>query len=226
MSKPIPSKASSHDVIHVAVPASPRKRPRQGRSIALVDALKAAGWDILEKERREALSVWRLSERSGVAVSSIYEYFPTMESLIAAIFEDYRSRLRRELLENIRALPPTARLFDGILLALRSGMAALHKWSMIDSELSVKSAYFDELVRLDLVKPKNFWSAFVIPALLERFPDEVTVHDRDKAAFLAHQAILTLPRAVVLERPEYLADDDTAMLLARMVHALLTANPE
>jgi hypothetical protein len=30
----------------------------------------------------------------------------------------------------------------------------------------------------------------------------------------------------VLERPEYLADDDTAMLLARMVHALLTANTE
>jgi hypothetical protein len=103
-----------------------------------------------------------------------------MESLIAAIFEDYRSRLRRELLENIRALPPTARLFDGILLALRSGMAALHKWSLIDSELSVKSAYFDELVRLDLVKPKNFWSAFVIPALLERFPDEVAGQDRDK----------------------------------------------
>jgi len=226
MLKQKPNKAASHDVIHVAVPASPRKRPRQGRSIALVDALKAAGWDILETERREALTVWRLSERSGVAASSIYEYFPTMDSLIAAIFEDYRSRMRRELLEGIRALPPTASLFDGILLSMRSGMAALHKWSQIDSDLSVKSAYFDELVRLDLVKPKNFWSAFVIPALIERFPDEVTVRDREKAAFLAHQTILALPRAIVFERPEYLADPDTAMLLARTVHALLTSNPE
>jgi hypothetical protein len=44
-----PEQGVGHDVIHVAVPASPRKRPRQGRSIALVDALKKAGWDILER---------------------------------------------------------------------------------------------------------------------------------------------------------------------------------
>jgi AcrR family transcriptional regulator len=227
MSKSTPrGKGADRDVLHVDVPARPRKRPRQARSIALVDALTKTGWDILEKEGREALSVFRLSERSGVAVSSIYEYFPTMDSLTAAVFEDYRTRRRQKLLEDIRALPPGASLFDGILLAMRSGLAALHQWSLIDPDLSVKSAYFDELVRLDLVTPTNFWSAFVIPALLERFPDEVCARHREKAGFLAHQAILALPRAIVLERPQYLADPDTAVLLARTVHALLSANPE
>lgn len=225
MSRPTRSKAADHDVVHVEVPASPRKRPRQARSIVLVDALKKTGWEILAKEGREALTVQRLAERSGVAVSSIYEYFPTMDSLISAIFTDYRTRVRKELLEKIRGLPPSARLFDGILLALQFGMETLQTWTRIDSGLSIKSAYFDELVRLDLVKPRNFWSAFVIPALLDRFPDEI-VTDREKAGFLAHQAILALPRAIVLERPQYLTDPDTPVLLARMIHALLTTNTE
>jgi AcrR family transcriptional regulator len=215
-----------HDVVHVEVPASPRKRPRQARSVVLVDALKKAGWDILEKEGRDALTVQWLADRSGVAASSIYEYFPTMDSLIAAIFEDYRKRARQELLEEIRALPPEARLYDGILLALQRGLAALHRWSRIDSKLSVQSAYYDELVRLDLVKPRNFWSAFLIPALRERFPEEVRVRDPEMAGFLAHQAVLALPRAVALEKPEYLAHSDTCMLIARAVHALLTAKAE
>ena len=47
------------------------------------------------RERRDALTVQNLSERAGVAVSSICEYYPTMESLIAAIFNDYRSEARR-----------------------------------------------------------------------------------------------------------------------------------
>ena len=226
MSRSTRVKAADHDVVHVEVPASPRKSPRQARSIVMVDALKKTGWEILEKEGSKALTVQRVAERSGVAVSSIYEYFPTMESLIAAIFTDYRMQARKELLETIRTLPPTARLFDGILVAMQYGLQTLHKWSKIDSDMSIKSAYFDELVRLDLVKPRNFWSAVVIPALLERFPDEIIVRDREKAVFLAHQTVLSLPRAIVLEKPEYLADPDTPILLARTLHALLAANTE
>lgn len=76
---------SVHDNVLVELPAKPRKRPKQARSVALVDALKLAGRDILEREGREALSIYRLSDYSGVAISSIYEYFPTIESLISAI---------------------------------------------------------------------------------------------------------------------------------------------
>jgi len=226
MSKPNRRRTAGHDVLRVEVPASPRKSPRQARSVVLVDALKKTGWEILEKEGRQALTVQRVCERSGVAVSSIYEYFPTMDSLIAAIFTEYRTKARKELLDKIRTLPAEATLFDGILAALQFGLATIHKWTQIDSQLSVRSAYYDELVRLDLIKPKNFWSAVVIPALLERFPGEVVVRDREKATFLAHQAVLALPRAIVLERPQYLVDADTPVLIAGAIHAMLTANTE
>lgn len=213
--------------ILLELPASPRKQPRQARSVALVEALKTAGREIIEGEGREALSIYRLSDYSGVAISSIYEYFPTIESLIGAIFEDYRADVRRQTVASLQALPDTATLYDGIDVVLRTGLRALHRWMQIDSQLSIKTAYYGELVRLEIVKPERFWISVVIPALVERFSDQVLVRDREKAGFLAYQAVTALPRALLIEKPEYLLEDDTVRLLARMLHALLTtADPE
>ena len=89
--------------VQVEIPAQPRKEPRQARSMALVTALKQTGRQILESEGRDALNALRLAEDSGVAISSIYEYFPTMEALIAAVFDDYRSEARSELFADIMA---------------------------------------------------------------------------------------------------------------------------
>jgi hypothetical protein len=37
---------------------------------------------------------------------------------------------------------------------------------------------------------------------------------------------LALPRAIVLERPQYLVDADTPVLIARAIHAMLATNTE
>jgi AcrR family transcriptional regulator len=219
---PVPKPGLPKNILRFEAPATPRKRPRQSRSIALVDALKKAGRDILEREGREALTVYRLSEDAGVAVSSIYEYFPTIESLIAAIFDQYRLERRQRLLEQIAALPPTARLFDGLLLVLRTGLALLHSFSQLDPAFNVKAIQYDELVRLDLIRPDNFWSACATPALLTRFAGELLVQDQEKAHFLVYQTLMALPRAIVLEKPEYLSEPDTALLLAGMLNTMLT----
>ncbi|MGH8465130.1 MAG: TetR/AcrR family transcriptional regulator [Pseudomonas sp.] len=217
----------SHGNIVVEVPTKPRKRPKQARSVALVEALKTAGREILEGEGREALSIYRLSDYSGVAISSIYEYFPTIESLIGAIFEDYRADARLQVIASIDALPASATLYDGIEIILRTGLSALHRWMQVDSEQSIKAAYYGELVRLEIVKPERFWIAMVIPALVKRFSDQVLVRDREKAGFLAYQAVTALPRALLIEKPQYLIEDTTVRMLARMIHALLTTqDPE
>jgi AcrR family transcriptional regulator len=216
--------AGDDGFLQVEVPAQPRKEPRQARSIALVSALKQTGRQILEGEGRDALSAVRLAEDAGVAISSIYEYFPTMEALIAAIFEDYRVEVRTELFAGIAALPPSATLFDGILLTLRVGLATHYKKTLFDPVFSVRSTHYDELVRLDLVKAKQIWDSSATSTLMKRFASEICVKDREKAEFLVYQTLLALPRAMLLERPGYLTDEDTPLLMARMLHALLTTS--
>ncbi|WPN49941.1 TetR/AcrR family transcriptional regulator [Pseudomonas sp. P8_241] len=208
--------------VQVEIPAEPRKEPRQARSIALVTALKQTGRQILENEGRDGLSAVRLAEDSGVAISSIYEYFPTMEALIAAVFEDYRSEARNELFANIMGLPAEVTLFEGILLALRAVLASHQKKVLFDPAFSVRSTHYDELVRLDVVQAKQLWTTTATSALMTRFANDIRVKDREKGEFLVYQTLMALPRAILLEKPCYLNDDDTPRLMARMLHAMLT----
>lgn len=216
-------KATHDKAVQVDIPAQPRKEPRQARSIALVSAVKQTGRQILEREGREALNAVRLSEDSGVAISSIYEYFPTMEALIAAVFDDYRTEARNELFAGIMALPAGATLMDGITLAFRTVLASHHKKTLFDPAFSVRSTHYDELVRLDVVKARQIWTSTASSALMARFASEITVKDREKAEFLVYQTLTAIPRAILLERPAYLTDNDTPRMLAHMLHALLTA---
>jgi AcrR family transcriptional regulator len=211
-------------VVHVERPGGLRKAPRQARSVALVAALKETGRKILEEEGRDGLTALRVADSAGVAVSSIYEYFPTMDALIAAVFDDYRTESRDALLAGIAALPASATLFDGIFLTLTVGIGVHRKKMLLDPAFNIRSTHYEELVRLDLVKAREIWQAGATPALMARFDSEIRVRDLEMARFLVLHTLLVLPRAMVLERPDYLAAPDTPWLLARMIHALLTTD--
>jgi AcrR family transcriptional regulator len=164
-----------------------------------------------------------LSKRAGVAVSSIYEYFPTMEALVAAIFNDYRTEVHRDLLGQLDVMPASAKLFDGIVLMLRTFLAVRHKWSLLDPEFTVGYIQYDEMLRLDVVKPDHVPPAAATLKLMERFAGEVVVNDREKVVFLIYHTIQALPRVIALARPALLNDDDALLLLTKMLEALLTA---
>jgi len=210
-------------VIRLAIPSGLRKHPRQARSVRLVETLKHAAREILEEDGRMALSVTALAQRARIAPSSIYKYFPSMDDLIAAVFDGHRMEYRQRLLDGIAALPPESTLYDGIVLVLEIGIELLRKWSRIDPAFNVKAAHYDELVRLNLIKPDAFWTLQVTPALLARFAGEIRVQDPAKAQFLVYQTLMGMPRAMVLERPDSLTDPQTPHMLARMLCALLTA---
>ncbi|MFM0505509.1 TetR/AcrR family transcriptional regulator [Paraburkholderia caffeinilytica] len=222
MSKQDDVGAADPRVIRLAIPSGLRKLPRQARSLKLVGTLKRAAREILEQDGRAALSVTALAQRAGIAPSSIYKYFPTMDDLIAAIFDDHRAEYRQRLLDSIAALPPESTLHDGLVLVLETGIELLRKWSCIDPVFNVKAAHYDELVRLNLIKPDAFWTLEITPALLARFAHEICVQDPKKAQFLVFQTLMALPRAMVLERPASLADPQTPYRVARMLCALLT----
>jgi len=91
----------------------PRKLPVQSRSRALVDAIAEACLRILDREGEEALTVSRIAEVSGATVGSIYQYFPSKESMIAAVYErilDQESEQLHLMREPLRGLTLEASL--------------------------------------------------------------------------------------------------------------------
>lgn len=63
----------------------PRKIPRQGRSRATVDAILDACAEGLVGRGYEALTTNAISERAGVSIGTLYEYFPNREAIAAAL---------------------------------------------------------------------------------------------------------------------------------------------
>jgi len=73
---------------HGDMPPQLRKVPSQSRSRMLVDSVKEACMLALDQRGIEGLSVSAIVEVSGVTFGSIYQYFPNLDGIIAAIYDD------------------------------------------------------------------------------------------------------------------------------------------
>lgn len=68
---------------------TPRKRPRQQRATATLDAIFEATIQVLLREGLDRLTTTRVAERAGVSVGTMYQYFPHKQSLLYALNERY-----------------------------------------------------------------------------------------------------------------------------------------
>lgn len=65
----------------------PRKRPRQARSAATVDAILEAAARILETRGPDGYTTNAVAELAGVSIGSLYQYFPNKEALVGALIQ-------------------------------------------------------------------------------------------------------------------------------------------
>lgn len=68
---------------------TPRKRPRQARAAATLDAIFEATIQLLLVHGTYRLTTTRVAERAGVSVGTMYQYFPHKHALIYALNERY-----------------------------------------------------------------------------------------------------------------------------------------
>lgn len=72
---------------------TPRKSPRQGRSIATVDAIFEATLQVLSSDGLIRLNTTRVARRAGVSVGTLYQYFPNKQALLYAALERHLAKL-------------------------------------------------------------------------------------------------------------------------------------
>jgi AcrR family transcriptional regulator len=74
---------------------APRKKPRQQRSQATVDAILDATARVLCTTGYDRASTNRVALAAGVSVGSLYQYFPSKEALVAALVERHVAQMTR-----------------------------------------------------------------------------------------------------------------------------------
>lgn len=67
----------------------PRRSPRQGRSVATVDAIFEATVQVLSSDGLMRLTTTRVARRAGVSVGTLYQYFPNKQALLFAVMEQH-----------------------------------------------------------------------------------------------------------------------------------------
>jgi AcrR family transcriptional regulator len=79
------------------VSLNPRKKPRQARAEATLDAIFEATIQVLLSDGPHKLTTTRVAERAGVSVGTMYQYFPHKQALIYALNERYLVALAEKI---------------------------------------------------------------------------------------------------------------------------------
>lgn len=187
----------------------PRKRPKQKRARNAVAAIEQACLKILEKEGPRNLTTSRIADVAGIAIGSLYQYFPNKEAIVAAVYTAKLASdtegvvLRTRWIEKAanRSLENTLRAVIQTEVDLHRGLSRLHEGFYGRYHRS-----FDLLTEVNKravahgQPPFDEWFL----TLLERHRARLRVVDLSLASFLATRAMEGALCFAVEERPDLL----------------------
>lgn len=199
---------------------APRKTPIQARSRATVDAILEATARLLVKHGFDRTSTNQIAEAAGVSVGSLYQYFPSKESLVAALLRRHQDEMAAAVmseLERVRDLPLRAAVRAMIELVVRA--------HSVDPDLH--RVLMEQVPRLGKPHKRHEFERTMLAAItgyLTSRRDELVVVDIELSAFLVSAAVESVTHGAVLHHPERLHDHRLLDELTAMVLGYLTTS--
>ena len=206
------------------VPPQPKKQPQQQRSHMMVNVILDSCKKILQEHGEAAFNVVVLERVSGVGKGSIYQYFPNLDAIVAALFE-------REFLEFVARGKVTAQLIG------KDGLAALIHF-LIDDAVSwhqsmhrLHSNFYDQYKLffdvgkrfVELSDSEEFCRSHLAPAIAAEFPGHA-IKVLNETANLAVNQLNSLFFAALRHYPEKLNDEAFHKLLFVTVQNFIRAS--
>lgn len=192
----------------------------QRRSRETVEAILEAAAQVLEAQGYAAASTNHIAARAGVAIGTLYQYFPSKESLAVALLErhlaDSMGRLR-EWVARASAGPPDLR---ATLTLFVEGMLALHGARPRLQHVLLEETPLPPRVHETWLQAEREATQLVV-ALLGRHP-AVRHPDLPRAAAMAVQVVETLVHRVLVHPEQGLSRDAFATELVFLLEAYLT----
>jgi len=192
----------------------PRKRPRQRRAQATVDAIVEATARILLEDGYDKTSTNRVAKRAGVSVGSLYQYFPSKEALVLEVARRHSDEMIGVLQQASidlagEPIPQAIRTYVKAMLAAHAVDPPLHK-VMVEQVLHLGLDNIDDLQER---------ARTLVSAYLTLHADEILPKNIEIAAFVLVSAVESVTHGAVLYAPEHLDDpafeDELCALIQR-----------
>jgi AcrR family transcriptional regulator len=166
----------------------------------MVESILRATTRILVSDGYAALNTNRVAEEAGASVGSLYQYFPSKESLVAALLERHIDETLAQVRREVPALSSLP--LEQAVPRFVELMIASHQ---VDPELH--RVFVEQLPRVgDFAKVEASLSEglTMTRAYLTAHANELTSTDHDLTAFIVVHSIEALTHAAVLSRPDQL----------------------
>jgi AcrR family transcriptional regulator len=195
---------------------TPRKRPKQERSQATVEAILTATTHILTEQGYAQFTTNRVAELAGVSIGSLYQYFPNKEALIVALAEHHTnamSQLAQQHLEGLDDRP----MIDVLGQLLKAALAAHAINPRLHRVLNEQIPRSEAMRQADDAKMEAMLRSFLATRRDQRQPQNL-----DLTVFMLARTIKALVHGALLDRPELLKDGALEQEIMKMLSAYLT----
>jgi AcrR family transcriptional regulator len=182
---------------------NPRKTASQERSRATVDALVDATARVLIKEGYDRASTNKIAAKAGVSIGSLYQYFPSKESLVAAVIAQHSQELSA-LVRNTYLKVAARPIEIGVREFVKAAIAGHRVDPKLHRILDEQVPRTGQLENVDAVVQNAY---VLFRTYLEAHRDEIDVADLDLAAFILVTTVEALTHSAVLHRPDILVDE-------------------
>lgn len=135
-----------------------RKVPRQRRGEITVQSILEATLKVAEVEGFRNLNSRQIAQRAGVSVGSLYQYFPTIESILLAIYEEtagkVNKKFRTSMLDVMHAKEDVVgkKILSLLLKEYEANQLVLHRMALDVPQLTLApgTATLERLLGADL----------------------------------------------------------------------------
>lgn len=202
----------------MTVKLTPRKAPRQERARALVESILVAAERLSRDPGLDAWTTNHVAELAGASIGSLYQYFPSKQSLVTALYTQRRTLRLAALADALIADGPAAARGRRAAAALLAGGAAEHR---LDLQLRAHlvAAGADRKLR-----PLDDQAAQLLAQLLAARGGWPAPAARRIGALIAH-CFASLVETLATDRADWLADPGFARELGGLLAAMLAPPP-
>ena len=198
----------------------PRKKPRQLRAESTVDAILEATARVLMEDGYDRASTNRIAKRAGVSVGSLYQYFPSKESLVLEV-------ARRHSNEMIGVLATAAVELanEPIDVAIGTYVRAMLAAHAVNPELH--KVMVEQVMHLGIenVDDLQEQARQLVKAYLTLHANEILPKNIEMAAFVLVSAVGRVTHGAVLYAPEHLEDRAFEDELCALIRRYLLGSP-
>ena len=173
-----------------------RKRPRQARSRATVDAILRAAAQVFATRGYAATTTNHIAERAGVSIGSLYEYFPSKDALLVALMEAHLAEGEAILEKAAVEATAAGEDLDRVVARFVRAMVTFHAQDRALHRTLFEEAPLPRHVRRRLADVETRVIA-VVEAFLRARPGTAT-HDPALAAAVVVHAVEALTHKLVV----------------------------